>query len=156
MKVIIGIDDSPCSKAAVEYARRAQWPADTRFIVLSAAPFETVAYSLVDAGAVSVVQEVQKEQVTKHQEVAARAERELRSAGLATVGRVDRGDPAEAIVRAAQSEGADLVIVGSHGRTGLRKLVLGSVANYVVTHAPCSVLVVKHDESRKSGKASPA
>jgi nucleotide-binding universal stress UspA family protein len=39
--------------------------------------------------------------------------------------------------------GADLVVVGSHGRTGLAKLVLGSVASHVVTHAPCSVLVVK-------------
>jgi nucleotide-binding universal stress UspA family protein len=150
MKVIIGIDESPFSRAAVDYARDALWPANSKFIVLSAAPFEAVAYSVMDVGAVSMVQEIQKEQVTKHQELAARVERELRGAGLSTVGRVDRGDPGEVIVNAALSEGADLVIVGSHGRTGLRKLVLGSVAGYVVTHAPCSVLVVKHDGSRKS------
>lgn len=150
MKVIIGIDDSPCSRAAVDYARNAQWPANTRFIVLSAAPFETVAYSVMDVGAVSLVQEVQKEQVTKHRVLATRIEGELRAAGLTAAGRVERGDPGEVIVNAAVSEGADLVIVGSHGRTGLRKLVLGTVAGHVVTHAPCSVLVVKHDASRKS------
>jgi nucleotide-binding universal stress UspA family protein len=54
-----------------------------------------------------------------------------------------RGDPREAIVEAARKTGADLVVVGSHGRTGIGKLVLGSVASHVVTHAPCSVLVVK-------------
>ena len=153
MKVIIGIDDSPFSRTAVDYVRDAPWPANSRFIVLSAAPLETVAYSVMDVGAVSLVQEVQKEQVTKHREVVAHVERELRGVGLATVGRVERGDPGEVIVNAALSEGADLVIVGSHGRTGLRKLVLGSVAGHVVTRAPCSVLVVKHDGSRKSHTA---
>jgi nucleotide-binding universal stress UspA family protein len=57
---------------------------------------------------------------------------------------VERGDPRDAIVRVAEREHADLVIVGSHGRTGLPKLLMGSVASYVVTHAPCPVLVVKH------------
>jgi universal stress protein A len=42
---------------------------------------------------------------------------------------------------------ADLLVVGSHGRSGLSRLVLGSVASYVASHAPCSVLIVKrpHD-----------
>ena len=39
--------------------------------------------------------------------------------------------------------GADLVVVGSHGRTGLGKLLMGSVASHVVSHAPCTVMVVK-------------
>jgi nucleotide-binding universal stress UspA family protein len=38
---------------------------------------------------------------------------------------------------------ADLVVLGSHGRTGIPKLVLGSVASHVVSHAPCDVLVIK-------------
>jgi len=54
-----------------------------------------------------------------------------------------RGDPREALVLAAESDQADLVVVGSHGRSGLTKLLLGSVASHVVTHAPCNVLVVK-------------
>jgi nucleotide-binding universal stress UspA family protein len=40
-------------------------------------------------------------------------------------------------------EHADLLVVGSHGRTGIKKLLLGSVASHVVAHAPCPVLVVK-------------
>ena len=54
-----------------------------------------------------------------------------------------RGDPRDVLVDTARNLHADLLVVGSHGRTGLAKLVLGSVAAHVVTHAPCSVLVVK-------------
>ena len=143
MKIIIGVDDSPHSKAALDFVRKMRWPLNTRFIVLSAAPLEVVAYTLVEAGGPSVIQEIQQELVKTHEELAARVERELQSAGLTTVSRVERGDPREGIVHAAETERADLVVVGSHGRTGLPKLLLGSVASYVVTHAPCSVVVVK-------------
>lgn len=55
-----------------------------------------------------------------------------------------RTGPAEvAIVEAAEQLDADLVVVGTHGRTGLRRLALGSVAEGVVRHARCSVLVVR-------------
>lgn len=52
------------------------------------------------------------------------------------------GDPGQKICQAAQQEGIDLIIVGRHGRSGLSELIFGSVSNYVVHHAPCSVLVV--------------
>ena len=53
------------------------------------------------------------------------------------------GDPREALVDTVRAENADLLVVGSHGRTGISKLMLGSVASHVVAHAPCDVLVVK-------------
>lgn len=53
------------------------------------------------------------------------------------------GDPRTELVESAIAEEADLLIVGSHGRTGIARLLMGSVASYVVTHAPCSVLVVR-------------
>jgi nucleotide-binding universal stress UspA family protein len=52
------------------------------------------------------------------------------------------GDPPQVICTTAKSWGADLIVVGSHGRKGLGELLLGSVSNYVMHHAPCSVLVV--------------
>jgi len=53
------------------------------------------------------------------------------------------------IVRAARSEGADLIVIGSHGRTGLSKLLLGSVAERVSGLAPCPVLIVGSRKGRK-------
>lgn len=49
----------------------------------------------------------------------------------------------EQIVRAAKSKKADLIVIGTHGRTGFAKLFLGSVASRVVTAAPCPVLTVR-------------
>jgi universal stress protein A len=53
------------------------------------------------------------------------------------------GDPATAIVDAAENEHADLIVMGTHGRTGLTRLLMGSVAEAVVRRAPCPVLTVK-------------
>ena len=52
-------------------------------------------------------------------------------------------EPAKGIVNYANSDNFDLIVVGSHGRTGLRKKILGSVAYGVVEHAKCPVLIIK-------------
>jgi nucleotide-binding universal stress UspA family protein len=53
------------------------------------------------------------------------------------------GHPAEKIIDAAKEFGADMIVVGSHGRHGAKKFLLGSVSSKVVEHAPCHVLVIK-------------
>jgi nucleotide-binding universal stress UspA family protein len=53
------------------------------------------------------------------------------------------GDPAGEIVRFARDSGTDLIVMGTHGRTGLERLLMGSVAEKVMRDATCSVLVVK-------------
>ena len=53
------------------------------------------------------------------------------------------GDPATEVVRYARDASMDLVVMGTHGRTGLERLLMGSVAEKVLREAPCSVLVVK-------------
>lgn len=55
--------------------------------------------------------------------------------------RILRGDPAPTILRFAAESSADLLVVGSHGRTGLRRLLMGSVAEHLMRQAPCPVLV---------------
>jgi len=52
------------------------------------------------------------------------------------------GDPASEIVRLAEEQHADLVVMGTHGRRGIRRLIAGSVAEHVVRTAPCPVLTV--------------
>jgi hypothetical protein len=53
------------------------------------------------------------------------------------------GRPADTIIETAKEKNADLIVVGSHGRTGLDKLLMGSVAERVIVLSPCAVLVVK-------------
>ncbi len=63
-------------------------------------------------------------------------------AGIPVVTAVEAGSPAAQIVRYAGRCGADLIVVGTHGRTGVSRAILGSVAERVVRTAPCPVLTV--------------
>lgn len=56
---------------------------------------------------------------------------------------LERGDEAAGILRAASASGADLIVMGTHGRTGLPRVLVGSVAEAVLRKAPCPVLTVK-------------
>ncbi len=64
------------------------------------------------------------------------------------------GDPAEMIVQLAEQEKADLIVMGTHGRSGLSRLLMGSVAEAVVRQAPCPVLTVK--QPRRAEEEAPA
>ena len=66
--------------------------------------------------------------------------------GVKIVGDVRAGRPATTIVEVARDQGADLIVIASHGRTGITRLMMGSVAEHVVRHAPCAVLVVRPPE----------
>ena len=71
--------------------------------------------------------------------------------------RLITGDPATAIARLAEEEQADLIVMGTHGRTGLTRLLMGSVAEAVVRRAPCPVLTYKQtDHSADSAADDPA
>jgi nucleotide-binding universal stress UspA family protein len=59
------------------------------------------------------------------------------------------GTPHRAIVDAAKQPGTDLIVMGTHGRTGMSRLLLGSVAELVIRHAPCPVLTVRGGKPRK-------
>ena len=61
--------------------------------------------------------------------------------GVVVEQRFVEGDPSDVLV--AESEAAELVVVGSHGRSGIRAALLGSVSRHVVSHAACPVVVVK-------------
>lgn len=60
------------------------------------------------------------------------------------------GDPGESIVSAAEAEAADLIVVGTHGRGTIGRLLLGSVSEHVVRNAPCPVLVARPDATGRS------
>ena len=69
--------------------------------------------------------------------------RERLSLPPSTLEFVQTGAPAETIARAATEWRADLIVIGSHGRTGVRRALLGSVAEAVMRNAPCPVLVAR-------------
>ena len=84
--------------------------------------------------------EVERQTVAAEGEAAATR---LRQAGLDATAEIRTGDPAHQIIASAGEHEAGLIVIGTRGQTGLRRLILGSVARNVLLYAPCSVLVVR-------------
>jgi universal stress protein A len=68
--------------------------------------------------------------------------------------RLITGDPASAITRLAKEESVELIVMGTHGRTGLMRLLMGSVAEAVVRRAPCPVLTLRQPGESQAAPAS--
>ena len=66
--------------------------------------------------------------------------------------RLTMGDPAGEIVRIAGDEGAEMIVLGTHGRTGMTRLLMGSVAEVIVRRAPCPVLVYREMAERLASR----
>jgi nucleotide-binding universal stress UspA family protein len=151
MKILVGVDESPHSAAAVKFVTHMKWPEGTEIRLLSAVQPLAGSYAMVEMPVpAAAFEEASRELRQARQETTATLEREVREGGFKANAKVVTGDARFALVDAAKSEHADLLVVGSHGRTGFSKLMLGSVASHVVTHSPCSVLVVKSPSVSKS------
>jgi len=85
------------------------------------------------------------------EETLARYAEDLKSRGVQVDTVVREGYPATAIVEEAENEDVDLVVIGTHGLSGLKHLLLGSIAERVVQKAPCPVLTVKPLPGAESG-----
>ena len=67
---------------------------------------------------------------------------------------IKKGDPFEAIIEGAEDFMSDLIVLATHGRTGVKRLVIGNVAEKIVRHAPCPVLTVKPSTARRAQAAA--
>jgi len=142
MKILLAIDDSQYSTDAVEEVAARPWPPDTIVRVLSAAHIPLIATESWIHAAVDF-DNMRQEITRRYQELTARAADSLRESRLTAETVVRQGDPRSVIVDEAQEWSADLIVVGSHGYSGIKRWLLGSVAQSVVSHAPCSVEVVR-------------
>lgn len=104
-----------------------------------AAAMAPLLYSEAMAQYADSTQELERLAREENEAAAAR----FREAGFQATGLLRQGDAAHEIVAVARERKAGLIVIGTRGQTGLRRLILGSVARNVVLHAPCSVLVVR-------------
>ena len=79
----------------------------------------------------------------RHHSVAQAIVLDARLAGVVARFLIWQGEPGESITAAAESEDCDLIVMGTHGRTGFRRSVAGSVSDYVIRNARCPVVVVR-------------
>lgn len=141
MKILVPVDGSPCSLRAVSHlTAHASWfREDPEVHLLHVQPPVPLAGALGHVGK-ETLQQHYREESEPH---LVAAKRMLDEAGRSYRLHIHVGLPAPVIVNVAGEIGADLVVMGTHGRSGIAGLVLGSVANHVLQQAPCPVLLVK-------------
>lgn len=141
--LLIGIDDSEESLRAVA-AGLALLPADRHVVVATVIePFDPmlVTGTGIAGGTMSTetFEQTNREQEAEGARLVGDA---MRALGLGEAeARVVRGTPGPTLCDLAEEVGADAVVIGSRGRGGLKRAVLGSVSDHVVRHAPCPVVV---------------
>lgn len=140
MRVLVGISDS---KSAEEVLRSvtAQLPhASTEVRILHV--LQPISISPPPQMARAFTPELEEPR-RQAQELVDKAVARIAKAGFTVDSVIGKGDVREAIIDEAKQWPADLIVIGSHGAAGLRRFLLGSVAESVMRHAPCSVQVVR-------------
>jgi len=143
MKVLIAVDGSPCSSAPVNEVLRRPWPQGTVVRVMSVVENPRPPPNAFWPEAYMVPEPVYQQVRENAEALVAKVAGSLAAKGISVERAVRQGDARSGIVEEASEWGADLILVGSHGYTGVKRLLMGSVAHYVVSHAPCSVEVVR-------------
>lgn len=149
MRVLIPIDGSECSKAAVDYIKERPWNKDDSFLLV-----HVVEPIPVDIGIAYIPAAYTPDEGAAFSQSEALLQVVLGDLKSVLTNQIDTkviAGPAKAeIVDLAQEWKADLIVMGSHGRKGFNRLLLGSVTEDVMKSAPCSVTIVKSAHCSKS------
>ncbi len=144
LKILLATDGSECSKAAARSVAERPWAEGTAFRILSvvepSAPLFRPPYFSHE-----MMEELRGKDMQRAQEAVSSAESILDGAGIvasSTVA-VPAATPKELILSEAAEWAADLIVVGSHGRRGINRFLLGSVSEAVALHANCSVEIIR-------------
>src|SRR5262249_2604713 len=138
MKILVGYDGSECADAALDDLRRAGLPANAQIKVLS-----VVENWLPPPSGLEIIEHIDRDQ--EYLALARRGRVRLVSIGPGwdVKSESGAGSPASVIIEKADEWGADLIVIGSHGRTALGQFFFGSVSHKVLHEARCSVRVAR-------------
>ena len=146
MKILIGVDGSKYSDAALDEVSQRTWPAGSQILVVNAFEMPVAPTTEVWALPPNYYEKLDRAVRAQSDAILEAAEKKLRSRlaeGVEIKSKAIFGSPKRAILDEAESFKADLVVVGSHGYPTWERLLLGSVSQAVVSHAKCSVEVVR-------------
>jgi nucleotide-binding universal stress UspA family protein len=149
MKILLAIDESEFSEAATRAVVKQIPTQGSEVLVLRVV--EPLVYTTIPQMASGYAPEMAarlQEELKQAKESVAKAAQVLRGAGFKADTRVVESEVRAGILDIAADWPADLIVLGSHGRKGLQKFLLGSVAESVARHAHCSVLIVRIPSGR--------
>ena len=140
--ILVAVDDSPISYAAVEHTLSLAKLSAAKVTVLSVVavdPYVGVDFYQVVPAITDHFMQAEANAKTQLQDISQSFIRD----GIEVQTKIYHGPASEGIIFVADEVGADLIIMGSHGRTGVKRLLLGSVAHAVLTESHIPVLIVK-------------
>jgi nucleotide-binding universal stress UspA family protein len=140
VKILVGVEDPKSSEGTLQAVIAQFNPKTTEVRVVHVVAPLTYFVPPEMAAAYGPELEVQTKE---GRDFAERAANTLSSAGFKVDTSVVRGDVRAMMIDAAADWHADMIVIGSHGRKGLQRFLLGSVAEFVARHAPCSVQIVR-------------
>ena len=146
MKILLATDGSPYSKAAVEEVASRPFPLNTEVRIVSAYDKSSLTMHMEPMGALrEYYAEIDQKAVKLAENATEHAAKILRKKNptLTITTIVIEGSPKRVILKEAETFGADLIVVGSHGYGGVERFMLGSVSHAVSLHAKCSVEIVR-------------
>jgi nucleotide-binding universal stress UspA family protein len=143
MKILLAIDDSKFSEAATQAVLEQARPQDTEVRVLSVIQLAMDLTAGGAAGYYAKIDAALQEETNRSEALVAKTAELLRSKGFNVTSSAEGGDPRYKILDVAAEWHADLIVLGSHGRSGLNRLLMGSVSDAIMRHAPCSVEIIR-------------
>ncbi len=147
MRILIAIDGSPFSDAALDEVAGRPWPKGSEIMIVSAYELPVAATPEVWAVPGAYYEQLESAITAHANSIINCAISKLRKAlpsDITIKGKAVAGSPKRVILDEANNCNADLIVVGSHGYPAWERLLLGSVSQAVVSHAKCSVEVVRH------------
>jgi nucleotide-binding universal stress UspA family protein len=141
--IVVGTDGSATAGQAVRHAGELARTTGADLHVVHA--FQAVSAMTAigpDGGAAAASVGLTEALETQAREVLDRAGAAARTQGVKVETHLCTGDPANALLETAERVGADLLVIGNKGMSGVRRFVLGSVPNKISHHCPCSLLIV--------------
>src|SRR5262245_17944182 len=134
-KILVPVDFSECSEVALDWATVLARDTGAALVIIHV---ETVPLTTGGGEYIYAIPE------PPTQELLERLNKVLpKDPNIPVIHRLLAGDAADAIIRTADSENVDMIVMGTHGRRGITRLLMGSVAEAVVRRASCPVLTVK-------------
>ena len=153
MNILLAVDQSQQSQAAVSLLDSIQFPAGSKLLLLYVLEPQQWTAEIKEKHQLhmqTVLSSVRSKFSTEARQFLSKLKETCRKPHLKIISLVNDGIPGGAILSAIDKYNIDLVVLGTHGKTGLKRFLLGSVSEWVLTEAPCSVLIVrKKSQSKK-------
>jgi nucleotide-binding universal stress UspA family protein len=144
MNILLAVDDSEFSEVATDTLISQCKAEDSEVRLLHVVePFPTGLAEALGSKERPDFSAARVKQREKAKKLLAHATQKLERAGFTVDAAIEEGDPRNVILHEAEAWAADLIVLGSHGRTGLNHFLIGSVSETVVRHARCSVEIVR-------------